>query len=94
MKLYTNEPVCPKCRHHNAMLDFGGREKDSAGGFRVIRRCRDCGHTAKWTDKICIFCGKLESIFCFQRFYIDLKHFDVCHGCVINLVVETINKSD
>ena len=44
--LLFDEPVCPKCDHYNAMLVRYSRDKE------WIRECRDCGHEARYGDKL------------------------------------------
>lgn len=36
-------PVCPRCKHHNAMLNHGYDYTDP------LYFCRDCGHVQNWS---------------------------------------------
>jgi len=46
---YFVNPVCPKCKHYNAMLL--SHEKQSGKYGEEARKCRDCGFEANYSHK-------------------------------------------
>jgi hypothetical protein len=48
---FPDEPICPRCKHYNAMLyDFKTARERSPDKFSEWRKCRDCGFVAHLDD--------------------------------------------